>query len=224
MAAQCFEDRHSTNIHESWLSCQASENPNPSKAISHWLMFDLGQVTQLYKTSFWNLNYPTRTDNGIQNASVDYSIDGATWFALDDFSLDQAPGSSFYEGQEGPDFDGIAAQYILITANSNFGGDCFGISEVRFYTESDNPVSVFDENNPLIELNVQPNPFDQYFTYNSSELIQSIQVFDAAGKLIKNINQPIQNKAIAIDFLKSGNYFLNFRSDKGSKVYRAVKF
>jgi len=222
--AQCFEDRHSTNIHESWLSCQTSENPNTAKPNSHWILYDLGEPTELYKSTIWNLNYPSRLDNGVQSISVDYSLDGQTWLSLADFELEQAPGSSFYEGEEGPDFDGLSTQFILITANANFGGDCFGLSEIRFYTESDEPVTAIEENINLLNLSVQPNPFNEYFTFNSSEQIQLIIIYDAAGKLIKSINQPNQNEAIVIDFLKSGNYFLNFVSEKGNQVKRVVKF
>lgn len=132
---QCDEDRHSTNIHESWLSCSESNNPNIARPNSHWLMYDLGEPTELYKSVIWNLNHPEYLNNGIQLIAFDYSINGFNWTNFGVEVIPQAPGSSFYEGVDGPDFDGITARYVLLTGITNYGGDCYGLSEIRIYTE-----------------------------------------------------------------------------------------
>jgi len=44
------------------------------------------------------------------------------------------------QGFDGPDFGGVCARYVILTANSNFGGDMYGLAEVQFNldTSSDN--------------------------------------------------------------------------------------
>jgi len=133
--AQCDEDRHSTNIHESWMSCSISDNPNSARPFSHWLLYNLGQPTELYKSTIWNLNHPEYLNNGIQTLAFDYSLDSINWVTFGNEVIAQGPGASAYEGIDGPDFDGIVAQYVLLTGLNNYGGDCFGLSEIRIYTE-----------------------------------------------------------------------------------------
>jgi len=224
LQAQCYEDRHSTNVHDSWLSCATSDNPNPSKADSHWLLYNLGQPTEIFKSTFWNFNYPAQLENGLQSISIDYSLDSVSWVALPDLILEQAPGSSLYEGIDGPDFNGASMQYILITANSNYGGDCFGLSEIRFATASDEPVAVNEIESSLFEITIQPNPFSNQFTFSSNVKIDLIQIYDTAGKLINSVYQPNSNEAIDISYLQSGNYFLNFKTNQDMQMHRAVKF
>ena len=151
--AQCDEDRHSTNIHESWLSCTQSNNPNSSRPNSHWIMYDLGQPTELYKSTIWNLNHPKYLNNGLQLVAFDYSTNGFNWTNFGNEVIPQAPGTSFYEGVDGPDFDGITARYVLLTGITNHGGDCYGLSEIRIYTEP----GATNPNNLLFSLNACEN-------------------------------------------------------------------
>ena len=98
--AQCYSDRHNTSLGEAWLSCSPSANPNPVRGISHWIMYDLGKTLRLGETHFWNVNIPGRTGAGIQNAVIDYSIDGSDWQEWGNFILEEAPASGFYEGEQ----------------------------------------------------------------------------------------------------------------------------
>lgn len=148
--SQCYPDRHSTNAHDGWVSCSSAPSPNPSGGNGHWILYDLGQVRQLYKSTIWNLNSPDRLDWNIQSARFDYSVDGNSYTNLTTTTLLQASGESLYEGMTGPDFGGISARYILITAVSNYGGTCYGLGEVRFYTEPDSPNSLSLNVNPCV--------------------------------------------------------------------------
>ncbi|MBX2815940.1 MAG: carbohydrate binding domain-containing protein [Saprospiraceae bacterium] len=88
---------------------------------------------------FWNLNHPEYLDDGLKNIVIDISTDGTNWTTVDTFTLGRATGSSFYEGSRGPDLSGVAASHLLITALDNHGGGCFGLSEVKIYTEDYEP-------------------------------------------------------------------------------------
>jgi len=104
-------------------------------------MYDFGNPYRLSTMHLWNCNQFGETNQGINEYIVDYSMDGITWISIGEYNLDEATGSSFYEGQEGPDFNLIDAQYVLITAVSNHGGACYSLGEMRINIES-SPVPV----------------------------------------------------------------------------------
>ena len=156
LEAQCYPDRHSTTWYDSWISCETTPNPNSSYNNSHWIMYNLGYEYILKDTKLWNLNEPNRLDNGISEFAIDYSLDGTEWKHLGTYTIGMAPGTSIYEGEEGPDFDGVRARYVLITPLSNFGGECYGFSELKINISD--PFEIIDED---IGFNafVYPNPF-----------------------------------------------------------------
>lgn len=39
--SQAYPDRHSTNLTDGWLSCNATTNPNPVRGGGHWIMYNL---------------------------------------------------------------------------------------------------------------------------------------------------------------------------------------
>lgn len=158
--AQCYPDRHNTSWNTAWKSCTPSANPNSSRGVSHWIMYDLGAAYTLGTSNIWNLNDPDFLNDGIKDVIIDYSVNGTTWVELGQYTLEQATGKSIYEGSVGPDFQGRNAQFVLITAVNNYGGSCFGLSEVRLnigeeqiYTSANLRVMLggpYDENTGLM--------------------------------------------------------------------------
>lgn len=132
LGAQCVDPDASIWQH-TWQSCEATENPNPDRGTSHWIMYDFGAPYTLGKTRVWNTNEAGKTEMGFKNVTVDYSLDGETWIELGAFEFAQGTGEAIYEGFESFDFDSIQAQYVIITAVDNWGhDDCFGIAEIKF--------------------------------------------------------------------------------------------
>lgn len=129
---QCYPDRHNTNWYDGWISCETAPNPNSVYGDSHWILYDFNETYELGQLHVWNSNDPAHLDYGMQEVSIDYSLDGQDWIHFGDFDWEMASGKSIYEGFEGPHFDGAVARYVLITGLSNFGGECFGLSELRF--------------------------------------------------------------------------------------------
>ncbi len=133
LKAQCFQDNHSTNTNDSWVSCSKSQNPNPIHGNSHWVMYDLGYSYQLEVLKLWNYNVQNETSQGVQHLTVDYSIDGTNWSQLGNFTVPEAPGNEGYSGFEGINFNGAIARYVVLTLNDNWAGNgCTGFSEVKF--------------------------------------------------------------------------------------------
>lgn len=132
LSGQCYPDRHNTNWFDGWISCETAPNPNDSYADSHWILYDFKDTYELGQLHVWNSNDPSHLDYGMQDVSIDYSLDGIDWINLGNFSFEMASGKSIYEGFKGPNFNGALARYVLITGLSNYGGECFGLSELRF--------------------------------------------------------------------------------------------
>lgn len=174
---QCLPDRHNTSPNSGWVSCESSENPNQLRGESHWIMYDLATIYELQTTNFWNHNHITSLENGIQSFAIDVSEDGIEWTELAIVDLPQSTGSAFYEGVEGPDLSGNNARYVLLTALNNYGGDCFGLAEIRINVGQ--AIITSTENVALFtELSIAPNPTDNFatLTWDSKES-ESAQVF-----------------------------------------------
>lgn len=131
---QIFPDRHTTNAFDGWISCEKSANPNPARGNSHWIKYQFNTAVNLYDMTIWNLNHPDYIKDGLNKVIIETSLNGSTWTLLDTFTFPKAPGSGFYEGFHGPDLGGVSARHLLITALTNHGGGCYGLSEVRVYT------------------------------------------------------------------------------------------
>jgi len=131
VSAQCFLDRHNTTWYDGWMSCTPSMNPNAARGESHWILYDLHYAYGLFQLHLWNTNAPEYLTSGMQNIAIDISNDGANWTEVGEFQLPMADGTPTYEGIDLYDFGGINARYVLITGLSNYGGPCFGLSEIR---------------------------------------------------------------------------------------------
>lgn len=142
--AQVFPDRHTTNAYDGWVSCTKNTNPNPARGQSHWIQYHFNTPAPLYDMIIWNLNHPDYIKDGLNKVIIDVKQSGmSTWTLIDTFTFPKAPGSGFYEGFRGPDLGGINATDLLITALSNHGGGCYGLSEIKVFTS--------DQTNPDLE-------------------------------------------------------------------------
>lgn len=221
---QCFPDRHSTNFYDGWISCEAAENPNPARGISHFILYDFGKLYELGQMRIWNTNDPSHLDWGMRDVAIDYSTDGETWLTAGDFTFPQAPGLSTYEGEQGPHLNAIQARYLLITGLNNYGGECYGISEVKIDAEE---VIISDVEEPAVlacvGVSVYPNPFAEKVTLAltpgcSGDIRYSL--YDQEGRMILSQSASLvqgQNKSFDLGRdLPSGAYTL--RVSFGDKV------
>ncbi|HPQ22339.1 MAG TPA: discoidin domain-containing protein [Saprospiraceae bacterium] len=129
--SQLSPNRHNTSYTDAWVSCSESTNPNDIRGNSHWLMMDLNFIYTLGELRIWNYNDPEHSDYGFQELVIDVSEDGIHWTEIDTIVLEQAQGSSFYEGQTYSSLNEIEARYLLFTGISNFNGNCYGLSELK---------------------------------------------------------------------------------------------
>ena len=222
LLAQCNADRHSAKITDQWMSCETSINPNTERGDSHWIMYDFGDDYALNASTIWNCNVYNQTDSGIQNYAVDISNDGETWLAQGEYELSQADASTFYEGEAGPNFNGLVARYVLITSLNGFGGDCACLSEIRFET-SGIVSDVVDVPELNLDFEISPNPAtDQVLLTilnDKSGFDAEISVLDQTGKLVQKFDQAIEKGNSNIEMntsaLASGNYVVKIQSKEG---------
>ncbi len=227
---QCFPDRHNTTWYDGWVSCTASENPNQDRGESHWLMYDFGYVYTLGQMQVWNTNDIEYLDWGLRTVVVDYSIDGIEWIELGTFDFEQGPGVNTYEGFDGPDFDGAEAQYVLITAIDNYGGSCYGLSEIKIRVDA-TVVSTeeLDEPAGCLTVHMYPNPFitrtQLKITSRCDEDVY-YGIRDAVGKVIIP-EQKMTSSSVNLEFsdknMAAGIYFLSVRQGALVSQHRLVK-
>lgn len=121
---------------ESWLSCDIDDHIAISTE-NHWISFDLKHVRKIDSTHLWNYNIDQATDSGIKEISLYYSLNQTDWIFWGKDTLPQATGLPEYAGSSGPQLNGITAQYLLLVAESNYGGTCFGLSEIQIFFDEE---------------------------------------------------------------------------------------
>jgi len=209
-AQNCQQPYHSTHAQDQWLSCTPAPNPNSVRGVSHWILYDLGEVYTLSTSRFWNYNVAGETERGIRRGSIDYSLDGQTWQPASEFTLAEAPGTPQYAGERGPDFGEIEARYVLVTAVESWGNDCSGLAEVRFdvvgkTAEPQVPVE-------LGEIRLYPNPTRETLYLKTDLAVESIVVLNTTGAVVARM--PFSTE-IETRFLPTGIYYIQFFLEGG---------
>jgi len=223
---QCYLDRHNTTWYDGWISCQTSPSPNPARGNSHWVQYNLGESYVLHELFIWNTNAPDLLDWGMQEIAVDVSFDGITWTEIGTYTLNQATGFNRYEGEFITDLNSVKAQYVLITGLNNYGGACYGLSEVKINV--DNTVGIKEET--CIKANVYPNPFNEKLTLSVRSVCTEGSIFysivDALGRVIieKSIINTGDEKNILLgDRLEPGIYFIMLQNGQTYSRIKVIK-
>jgi hypothetical protein len=123
------DGRHSTVAEHMWLSHMGGPQPT-------WIQYEFGQVHKVDRMLVWNSNQDLEDVMGLgaKDVVIEYSADGEAWTSLSPVQLAQAAGSPTLTAQT-VDLGGIAAKFIRLTIESNWGGILpqYGLSEVRFF-------------------------------------------------------------------------------------------
>ena len=124
-------DLHSTSSTAMWLSSATGTQPT-------WIQYQFDKTYKLYELWVWNQNtdFEPVLGYGIKDVTVEYSTDGKTWTLFKDAQFAQGTGLAGYAHNTTLSLNGIMAQYVRLTAKSNWsavGLKQYGLSEVRFY-------------------------------------------------------------------------------------------
>ena len=152
---------------ESYLHLHTSASPRETMYMSQAnrdrndLIFQFPSVRSVGKMFIWNYNNFARIDCSVKEFTVEYSSDGISFSPFEDrkiFTLEKESGYedigfSSVDGRDFLDLKGLCTKYIRLNFISNYGGNSFGLSEVRFYeyktkARSGNPIqaNIFREN------------------------------------------------------------------------------
>jgi len=231
MLGQCFPDKHNTTWYDGWVSCEASLNPNQVHGLSHWIMYDFNKEIEMKAMHIWNSNVPDFIDIGFKSVAIDYSKDGETWEELGTYTFEQAIGMNIYEGFDLEEFESFKARYLLLTALSNYGGECYGLSEIRF--DLDSSSSAIDESlaqNNCFAATIYPNPFREQTTMKITANCNNKTIWfvtDSYGRIViqeTGIPTPRQ-QSITINGSNwsAGIYYLTIKQEKKTRQYKLVK-
>ena len=157
-------------------------------------------------------------------------MDKIIWNTLGDFQLEKANGSAFYEGTSGPDFENRKARYVLLTAVSNYGANCFGLSEIKINVGDETAV---DDQLAGFDAMVYPNPFTTEFTVKVNTLYpgEKIQfaISDMAGRVLSSGEWDAAAADNRYGFLndklrlKPGVYILRISQRDYFQIFKLVK-
>ncbi len=121
---------HGTTDNTMWLSSGTGPKPD-------WIQYQFDRLYKLDEMQVWNSNQAIESFAGLgaRNVTVEYSTDGSTWTPLAGVpEFAKATGAPGYASNTTVDFAGVAARYVKLTINSNWGTmPQTGLSEVRFY-------------------------------------------------------------------------------------------
>jgi hypothetical protein len=233
ISAQCFLDRHNTTWLDGWISCETSPNPNAVRDESHWILYNLNYPYELFQMHIWNTNAPEYLTDGMNDIVIDISNDGVTWTEVGEFQIPIADGTPTYEGLDLFDFEGVNAQYVLITGLTNHGGDCFGLSEIRIDV-ADAPIVGIDEDpfDPgCLTARIFPNPISRdskaviTSNCNNGPIFYSIR--DVSGKAISSGEITPVSDEVVLELgslpIVAGSYILSLQQHDLVRRFKIVK-
>lgn len=126
---------------------------------------------------------------------------------------------------------------ILLVMNSNNGlvkGDAV-TSQANIYFDFNYPVTTNEETTFIDEImatsdaslnstiSIYPNPTKDNLTVNSENKIQSIELFDATGRIIRTILVNDNKNVVKLGSLNNGIYILRIHTEKGTTVQKVIK-
>ncbi|NIM95244.1 MAG: hypothetical protein GTO18_16220, partial [Anaerolineales bacterium] len=122
-------DLHSIEPTDMWLS--------GNEPLGAWIEYEFDKVYKLNEMLVWNSNQKIEpiTGFGLKDVTIEYSTSGADYTTLGTtHEFARAPGTAGYAHNTTIDLSGVAAKYVRLMANSNWGGFMpqYGLSEVRF--------------------------------------------------------------------------------------------
>lgn len=213
LVGQCFTDRHNTSLSSTWMSCEISPNPNANRGDSHWISYDLGEVKKLGKSHFWNINNPAELESGARQIAISVSEDGQSWDELGIWEAAMADASGFYEGQEGYDFDGVEARFVLLTILNSHGGDCVGFAEIKIEAKDPTGLAEVEDEAGLIKIHPNPASDMAYLSFLSKTSgLRTLQVTDITGRIVYaeeiHVHAGEQQVPLTLEAMDSGSYIV----------------
>lgn len=120
------------------IHLHSNRMPDMYKGSDPVFVFDIGHVEKLGRLSVWNYNAYDDTASGLKEVRISVSEDSKTWSEPKSYELARASGEDGIKATDlsdgtAIDLDGVNGRYLKIEALSNYGGDGYGLSEIRLF-------------------------------------------------------------------------------------------
>lgn len=127
---------------------------SPEGGPASMVILNLDGTYPLSSLKIWNYNDPNNLDAGVKQVEIFYTtgeacnikqseteqdylnFDTGSWKELGTYTLEKGTGSSELSASLTVDLSNIHAQHIKIKPVNNYGGDGFGLSEIRIYAST----------------------------------------------------------------------------------------
>lgn len=109
-------------------------------AFQAWVKFEFSSLKTFNKILVWNHNQQNLTNRGFRSTNVYGTNNGVDWILLKSLELPAANGSKASVTEISVEHKN-ALKAVIIAAESNWGGNVYGLSEVKFLSEIDYPAS-----------------------------------------------------------------------------------
>jgi hypothetical protein len=109
--------------------------------------------------------------------------------------------------------DGFFNRYYVVSADATLPAVCFASCDAC-------PTSSLVENS--MEVNIMPNPANDFIQIESTMSISSIELYSLAGNKVKTFNPNGYSNKINVSELASGSYLLKVNSNDNYKVFNIV--
>lgn len=133
------KDLHDNNGSAStmWHTIEKPTASRPAKALplfNAWLKFDFSTPKSFNKVLIWNHNQENLTNRGFRMTKLYGTVDGTNWILMKTIEL---PNANDKKGKatEIKIKEGKKLKAVIIGAESNWGGNFYGLSEVKFVNE-----------------------------------------------------------------------------------------
>ncbi len=145
LTLSAVEERHQKLVDDSGMSgsggrihLHSNQAADMYKGQEQEFVFDIGHIEKLGKLYFWNYNGEGNTESGLKEVKISVSEDNVTYSAPITYQLKQATGEEGLAAtnlEDGSEIDlcGISGRYLKVEAVSNYGGDGYGLSELRLF-------------------------------------------------------------------------------------------
>jgi len=121
---------HGTDETTMWLTSKTDPLPV-------WIQFEFDKTYRIEEMWVWNYNvtFESVLGLGMKDVTVEHSLNGTDWTVLCETQFAAGQGETSYEHDTMVDCEGVAAKYVRLTCQDNWGDastQC-GLSEVRFF-------------------------------------------------------------------------------------------
>ena len=116
-----------------------------------------------------------------------------------------------------PQVRDLLRQYSSLFPNHT---DQMGYGILNFEKTLNNAVLTTLENGPKSKLQIYPNPVIREFTIKTDEKIESLELYDSLGRMIKSLKN---EKTNTMESFPKGIYFLKVKTDQNQHVAKIIK-